>query len=430
MKILFFREFTKGHLFDEADLINSKSPNHVGLLIGKVCKVTPKKIYVRLSDTLYQEDGIRFQNSKKGMMVNFLYDEKDALTSKVEQGKIAILENKIGLKEKDMVYKTSSSHLQKSLENIPRRRVKVNLVLSAKKGDKLKLIMSDFTNQVVVEGNVVEQAKTSKMTKEELEKLLTRLSDTPFVEDNVTIDMSSDIFIRVGEVNALRREAVEKLIAKRTEVLERPIHEVTFEKQTRQIKKPMHTLCARNQDALKNVDLEKFSRIYLENGNMNDIKIYQVRPRNEWKFSSSDERIFTEEAILTSAPKIGGYSLNVANSYSVYYLTKLNYQSVTLSIELSNQELDELLLGVKEKFGALPMEMVVKGRVDAMVILGNPLKLQENESYTLQDDKKNNYPIYYDGRLTIIQGKEEINREDEIAKWFSKGITSFCQILS
>ena len=109
LKLLYNREFTKGYLFNEIDITNTKSPNHIGIELGKVIKVTNKYIYIRLNYELNQEDGIRFKKINKGMIVNKLYDSKNKLTSKVNKGNICIVDNKIGLKENDIVLKTLSS---------------------------------------------------------------------------------------------------------------------------------------------------------------------------------------------------------------------------------------------------------------------------------------------------------------------------------
>ena len=56
--------------------MNIESSNHRGLDIGKVINVNKKKIKIKLDKELYQEDGIRFKNSNKGMIANFIYNEK------------------------------------------------------------------------------------------------------------------------------------------------------------------------------------------------------------------------------------------------------------------------------------------------------------------------------------------------------------------
>ncbi len=435
LKILFFREFTKGHLFEEQDFINPISPNHKGLAIGKVEKVTPQKIWIRLEEPLYQEDGIRFQKSQKGMMVNYLYNEKGQLTSQVPKGALAIVDNKVALQEKEEVYKTSSQFLQKQLQNVPKRKVPITMQLKASIGKPLKLTFKTDAQQVCVEGSIVEAAKTAQMTQEELLKLLSRLKDTPFEATQIDLEMDAQIFIRVGEINALRRTAVEKLIAERTKVVRRKkIEKLSFPKMELQQKTPLQTAFVKKEATLKEALQQNYARIYVENEALfrkyqQFENVYFVLPRNQWKRTESFTRIFTQELRKAKGNCIGGYSLNVANSYSAYFLSQFGYQSIMLSVELSKDEIDDLLRGMHEKFGTLPLEMLVKGPIESMIILGNPLKIKANEKYQLQDIKKNLYPVCYNEKLTIVYGKEPVLRLNEIKDWYQKGVSSFCQIL-
>ena len=119
LKTIFNREFTEGNLFNTSasELMNSKTPNHIGLEIGKVIDITPSKIKIKLSKPLNQQDAIRFLNSKKGFIINYLYDEKDNLINSAES--ICYVDNKINLTEKDIVCKTQDYKLNSELKNIP-----------------------------------------------------------------------------------------------------------------------------------------------------------------------------------------------------------------------------------------------------------------------------------------------------------------------
>ena len=78
LKTIFNREFTSGNLFNTkaVELMNTKTPNHIGLEIGEVIEVTPKKIKIKLTAPLNQQDAIRFKNSGKGFIANYIYDKK------------------------------------------------------------------------------------------------------------------------------------------------------------------------------------------------------------------------------------------------------------------------------------------------------------------------------------------------------------------
>lgn len=117
---LFNREFTKGYLFEEADkdLMNNKSPNHHGIFLGQVLSVTKKRIKIKLEEELSQEDGIRFMPENKGMIVNYIYDQKGLLQHHAKQGTIVEVDNKIGLeKSGGSVRKTIDHQLEEELKN-------------------------------------------------------------------------------------------------------------------------------------------------------------------------------------------------------------------------------------------------------------------------------------------------------------------------
>lgn len=61
LKKIYNRNFTLGHLFNktENELMNSISPNHIGLEIGKVININNKYIKIKINDNLSQNDGIR-----------------------------------------------------------------------------------------------------------------------------------------------------------------------------------------------------------------------------------------------------------------------------------------------------------------------------------------------------------------------------------
>lgn len=126
LKILFNRDFTSGYLFKDK-VMNIESSNHRGLDIGKVIDVNDKKIKVKLYSDLYQEDGIRFKYCNKGMMANFIYNEKGLLINKGNVGDIIYLDNKINLKDKDILVKTSSNYLDKEIITSSIKKILINI---------------------------------------------------------------------------------------------------------------------------------------------------------------------------------------------------------------------------------------------------------------------------------------------------------------
>ena len=157
---LFNREFTKGYLFEESDkdLMNNKSPNHHGIPLGQVLSATKKRIKIKLEEELNQEDGIRFMPENKGMIVNFIYDQKGLLQHHALPGSVIEVDNKIGLeKSGGSVRKTIDHQLEEELKNYPLKKIPIILTVSAsKKTGLLQVSLYDQENLVEKAEKIVE----------------------------------------------------------------------------------------------------------------------------------------------------------------------------------------------------------------------------------------------------------------------------------
>ena len=73
IKKLYNRELTQGYIFDNygKNLMNIKTSNHIGIILGSVLEISQNKIKIKLEKDLNQEDGIRFDNDL-GLIVNRL----------------------------------------------------------------------------------------------------------------------------------------------------------------------------------------------------------------------------------------------------------------------------------------------------------------------------------------------------------------------
>ena len=307
LKSMFYRGFTKGHLFNDEDLINKKSPNHLGSRLGKVIDVNDERIRIELDRPLLQGDGIRFRESNKGMIVNYLYDLKDNLINKGNPKQIVEVDNKVKLTSLDEVRKTTDKSLEITDFTIT-RKVPINIEVKAKVGEVFTLSFSDLSHTVTYTGNVVEKSINNPISKDRLINQLEKLGNTPFVAKHISIDMDEDIFIRIGDLNIARRTLSERLIGERLNDYKEPIiNEVTFDKiNTKEI-----------------IDLDNYGEV-----ERNPFYI-----KNVLKDKSVVSNLFRPTTNV-----IASYHLNVFNSYTAYYLYKLGYKAVTLSVELNNIE--------------------------------------------------------------------------------------------
>lgn len=456
LQVLFSREFTNGHLFKDTNeqLMNIKSPNHVGRFLGEVIDTGKRKITIRLMDDLTQDDGIRFIKSNKGFIVNYLYNEKDLLIHEAKKGDIVKVDNKIDLNQKDKVYKTIDSKLMHRLKNYSYRKIPLLMKVIAKVGEPFIIRVTDLDrNEVTITQTIVEKAKTSFITKEKMESQLSKLGNTPFVLKDLSIEMDEGIFLSIQKINEGRREAIEKLMHIRMYVeKDCPIHSILsknlflpqIQKESR---KKEVTVSVMKESQLKHCLKLPFDRIYVRDPFLyqkyqNDTRIFYQMPRVNFytKTNEAERLLLMEYGSLALEKKdlwVSSETMNVTNRYSIYYLQKYGVDIVTLSVELNDDRLKSLLSGVKNIFPKFPpLEKIVYGRVDMMIMkhcllnhLVNqgkkPCKVCRNgKKYYLKDRKNVMYPIFMEYELTHILSSK-FDQLEKIPSYIDQGLSCF-----
>lgn len=417
LKTIYNRDFTLGRLFkaSDQDLMNTTSPNHIGLEIGKVLEVTKDKIKIKLNKgmELHQYDAIRFLNSKKGLIVNFLYDSKNKLINSSTD--VCYIDNKIELQEIDAVSKTGDYLLGKEFDNVE-RKVNISINVIAKKNSNLIVEYSDGANVLKVEKDIIEESINNPISEESIKKQLTKLGNTPFICTKFNIEIDNNIFIRIKDLNDIRRELVEELIDIRSNSKDKYLKkEVSFNK-TNYTGNRKITCSVYNEKQLKACLESNVDRIYVKNLDLynkykedNRIYYYLDRCLFDIKSNLKDRNLVSDFADYNNYNVIGNYTLNVTNIYTAYYLSKLGINTITLSVELSDSELDDFIYRYNDKFGSLEFEVLSFGRIENMLIKGNILDILENKKYELIDLNKRSFPVFFDGVNTHVLNFDKIN---------------------
>lgn len=378
LQSLFYRGYTKGHLLNNKDLVNTKSPNHIGLPIGKVIDVTDSKIMILLDKELAQEDGIRFLESGKGLIVNYLYDMKDRLISKGSPKQKIILDNKVGLTTLDTVSLTTNHKLVTKFSTIT-KKVDIAIKVIAKINEPLEI--SFIKDNIIIreKGNIVERAKSAIVTKERIISQVKKLGNTPFNCHEIDVLLDDDIFIPMGEINVLRRTLTERLIGKLMMNFKEPV--------------------------IKDINLD-----YI---NSNDIDINNYKSIDECQFDIKDRKGIIHE-IIDGREKdfIAASSCNITNSYTAYFLSYYGYKGVFLSTELTDYELNYLVSNIKKKTS---IKLFVENNINnkVMTIKGNILNIDKSNDYYLVDPKNRKFKVIYDGRLTNIYSPYKLDRNEK-----------------
>ena len=91
------------------------------------------------------------------------------------------------------------------------RRIPCEITFTAQENRPTALTLSANGHTVTVTGAIPEIAQTRAVTKDELQKNLTKLGATPFSAEDVTITLDDGLMLPLSAVNALRRDAAEAL---------------------------------------------------------------------------------------------------------------------------------------------------------------------------------------------------------------------------
>lgn len=416
------RDFTTGYLFNEQNIINGQSSNHQGIPIGKVIDANNKKITILLTEDVNQEDAIRFQATNQGMYLNILYDKKGLLTNHVSKGSICQIDNKFRIMRNTLlnteILKTIDIKLNKELNNINEKKNPINIHFKAHTGEFSALTIKYLDKEIITKGNLVEEAKSFPITKERIIEQLSKLGNTPFILNNIEVDISNNIFINLKELNELRRTSIEELLNSITKPPKKDfilnLHELP--KNTEGNYKI--SILTRTEEQLNialrnNIDIIYTTNKDLYNKYKNNKNIYLRLDR----VIENHEEYTNERLLCTEFGSIikykdtntirTDYYLNAANDYTIKKYKDLNSKSITLSVELETEQINK----IKDKANS---EIIVYGTPECMIIKNNIFNINNQPTY-IQDDKNNKYPVTYD-TFTHIFNHKPINYLDKLEK--------------
>lgn len=424
LMLLFNRGFTEGYLFNQSgkNLMNIKTPNHIGIEIGKVINITPQKIKISLTKDIHQEDGIRFKEEDLGMILNFIYDEEGKLISNAKSGSIIELDNKIGLTKICNVLKTTDSLLLKELENYQEKKIPISMKVIANLDESFKLIITDNKNKVEVSSYIIEKAINNGTSPSRIKEQLGKLGDQPFKLDRIDLDISDNIFIPISKINEIRREAISKLINIREDSKKEVIINNCV-KLDKGISNEDIKLVAlvRNKEQLNACLDEKIDEIYItdyklykEYSHLNNIYLRLPRVMNNYKDFNNTKLLVGEMGSIykykNNNSLASDYFLNVTNSYHVNLLRNLGIKNICLSVESSIENISNIV----SKVGNNNLEVFIYGKIEVMIMKYCPLKMLVNKDkmpcsicknskkYELKDRNGSIYPLLQENELTHI----------------------------
>jgi len=210
VKTVFNRDFTTGLLFEDPQALNQQIAKNKGRFIGTVAVSDSKKLVLRLKkgESLQTGDGIAFGESQKvGWTVGRL--------EKMPSGCVALPPN-LRIQKQTKVYKTKDANLEPALTKAASKPVTIlkqpltlHLVLREDQPIGVEII-GDAAMKCEV-AIFPQKAKNRSIDLEFIQNQLEKLGDSPYTLKKLTVDMPDGLFLKKSELNALRREIVERL---------------------------------------------------------------------------------------------------------------------------------------------------------------------------------------------------------------------------
>lgn len=400
LKLTFNRHFTKGYILNEnnKDLITKEFVNHQGLEIGKVVKVLPKAIEIKLTDELNLQDAIRIKkHDEMGLVVQNMFVNFEKVKS-AKNKDIVKIPAYCDIKYLNaIVYKTKDANISKDLKNLMNcENIKIPLEakLTIKKDEPLKLVMTDEKNEVTIIHDILTNVANNPKDNDYYKEVLSKLNDTPYCFSNITINNDMIAFVSIKDINQVRRKAIEEISKLR-------IDNINFDEGTLVLKPNKYAKLPLTIEAV--VHTSEQYQACVDCGINVVYTDYDSSLRN---ISRLENGIF-DNSLVHNLSQIGKNSVaspyfNIVNQHAIASLNSLGIDKIYLSYELDIEKLKNINL-IKDYNIGLP----VYGKMDAMItkhcIVGasyneNVKRCLKciNNNYLLEDEYKNTFTLFAD----------------------------------
>ena len=204
--------FTRGYLFEPSkkNIIYRSKNSHYGGLAGTVLAVNKHTVEYRAEIPLHPQDVVEFRDEKGGSVYEYTLKEGVPKSGKVQ----ARYKKGSPLRAGQKLYRTRNNELLKEIDDLiedGRKNTKVPIrgMFTAVCGEpvRLELFFEDLSCQL--EGAVAERAKGKPVSTEDIEKRLRKTGESQFIFDDLTLSVSEQLFVPLGSIAGLRRQAFE-----------------------------------------------------------------------------------------------------------------------------------------------------------------------------------------------------------------------------
>lgn len=215
--------FTRGYLEGNRDckkLVYPEHPKNRGILLGKVLDTKHLYIKVLMDKPINMGDGIEVMDPDKGVrsfIITSIIENNRQVRSADAGAEVWIGDIKAAVRKGSRVFRTLSKSLfdeaRKTYEGNEPSLVPLDMEFTMRAGEKASLKVTDNDeNSVYAEsGEAAERAIKKALSEERIQEQLKKTGDTPYWVKNLCIETDNDSVMPISALNALRRDALEKI---------------------------------------------------------------------------------------------------------------------------------------------------------------------------------------------------------------------------
>ena len=416
---IFHRNYTKGFLFNEdrGFVVDIHKKNNEGALIGTIGDKVGQLTRVNLNRDLKVGDRIRIEGEEDYFFtIDNMFDLKNNEIS--SSNKPVLLNIYRNMNKGANVYKMVDTSIDLTITN----EFKKPIVITATGSLGKPLTLTTVINNHEFEGqssSSFEASQSRPIDTQTLTKQLKKLSETSLYLDKVENKLQGDLFMTISSINEARRNLVQNI----TTYFQGQRNDFIEEETTKAIKYSEHDLeltayCTTREQYEACVEAN-IKKIYFEDENT---YCAYVKPHyNETKdyvLVGSYGGIKFHKG--SSCEIISDYSFNVCNSDAIYYLHNEGVDVVTLSLEMSQNEIKTVLDSYRKKYNENPnVEVTVYGHQNLMTLKYCPLRRYgecgkcQDHTYELEDSYAK-FPTSRKDCITHIYNDKALNLIDEL----------------
>lgn len=189
-------------------------PNHMGVLVGEIDKITGNQIQFRAALPIEKQDVLEVHTKDGGVELT--------CPVQVRKGEMIILNGKRvkAMRKGQKIYRVKSPSLLEQLQrDIIQKDSRIGLKgeIFVRVGERFSIELSCKEISCRVEGDIVEAAKKNPITKKQILAKIDQIGESDFYFESLEVKIGGDCFLPVSALKRLRREALvqmrEKLLS-------------------------------------------------------------------------------------------------------------------------------------------------------------------------------------------------------------------------